>query len=157
MGWADCLMLAALGTALLVAPHRRKPATASARTLVGAARDVLRESLGQGTARAHAIRAVALLGCGAVLLPAACLAVVLVVPPDAARLALFGAGSLLVLATAANVLVIAICHANFGFGGGTTRDATPFAWLIPAFVAGCALLALVAAAWGPAARWLLGG
>lgn len=155
MSWIVEGVLAAIGALLFVAPHRGKPVPFAKRTLAGSLRESLRSDRFDSP-RALVIGLLVVLGCLSVFLPAVCLAVARLVPEDAARLVLLGEGLLLVLATLAAVLVLVVSHSSFGFGGGWTRDATPFAWLIPAYVGGSALCALVGAAWPAAARWLLG-
>lgn len=147
------LMLAAVGLALFFAPHRGRQAPAAKRTLYGMTRDLLRYS---SSSVRHPVGVVLFGGtaCFSVFVPAALLAVVRLCPPGATRL-LLGVGALVILAAAtATYLLLALSRATFGFGPGQIQDATIVAKLIPLFLIGAAIMALLGAFSAGWAQWL---
>lgn len=146
------LLLAVVGLALFVAPHRGRNAPAAKRTLYGMTGDLLRFA-GGGSRHTFGI---VLFGsaCLSVFAPAVLLAVVRLCPPGAARF-LLGVGALVILAAAAaTYLLLALSRSTFGFGPGQIKDATIVAKLIPTFLVGCAAMALLGAASAGWAEWL---
>jgi hypothetical protein len=151
------VVLALVGLALFLAPHRGRTAPPSKRTLAGAAADLLRHCRGGRLWRTLPLLAVAALGCLGVFLPAIVLAVAraLSCPPPAWLFWL--AAVVLLLATVSTWLVLCLSRITFGFGSSTSRDGTIFAPVILLWLAGAAVATGIAAVDDQFAAWLTRG
>ena len=156
MSWPAIAVLLLFGVALFTLPHRSDTIVAEKRTLWACFAALLQAGEWKGHGGKQVFRVVLGSGCLSVFLPALVGLGLRHVAPGSLTLVLVLAAVALGLCALALAFVILLAHTNFGMGASRTRDGTVVARLAPAFVAFCAIVAVVAAFSDSVAGWVMG-